>query len=64
MGRYHLLGISGSLRTEATNTKLVREAARLFDPADLTLAHLNMPLYNGDLEAEAGTPEAALALAR
>ena len=44
MPSHHLLGISGSLRQASTNTALVREAARLFDPADFTLADLNMPL--------------------
>ncbi|MEM7296317.1 MAG: NADPH-dependent FMN reductase, partial [Pseudomonadota bacterium] len=32
MPQHHLLGISGSLRAASTNTLLVREAARLFDP--------------------------------
>jgi chromate reductase len=63
MGTYSLLGISGSLRAQATNRKLIREAARLFDPADYVEADLDMPLYDGDLESESGIPEAAQKLA-
>lgn len=48
----HLLGISGSLRAASHNTKLVREAARVFAPETFTLADLNLPLFNEDLEAE------------
>lgn len=51
-----LLGLSGSLRKEATNRKLLREAARLFGPCDYVEADLNLPLYDGDLEAEDGVP--------
>ena len=64
MGKYTLLGISGSLRSEATNTKLLREAARLFDPETYLQADLNMPLYDGDAEQASGTPEAVQNLAR
>ena len=56
MGTYSLLGISGSLRAEATNRKLIREAARLFDPARYVEADLNLPLYDGDAEAATGIP--------
>ncbi|WP_147126269.1 NADPH-dependent FMN reductase [Shimia ponticola] len=59
MAQYTLLGISGSLRAESTNTKLIRAAAKVFDPAEFTLADLNMPLYDGDLEDSDGAPEAA-----
>ena len=52
-----LLGISGSLRADSCNTKLVREAAALFDPSAFTMADIRFPLYDGDLEAE-GVPEA------
>ncbi|MEM1343245.1 MAG: NAD(P)H-dependent oxidoreductase [Pseudomonadota bacterium] len=47
-----LLGISGALRRESTNTKLIREAARLFEPSEFRLADLRLPLYDGDLEEE------------
>lgn len=56
-----LLGISGSLRRESTNTKLIREAARLFEPSEFVLADLNLPLFNEDVEAE-GIPEAVSTL--
>ena len=60
MGTYTLLGISGSLRTGATNRKLVREAARLFDPDTYVEADLHLPLYDGDAD---GVPQAVQALA-
>ncbi len=58
----HLLGISGSLRKASFNTKLVHEAARLFAPDTFTLANLHLPLYDGDLEAAEGIPEAVQTL--
>lgn len=58
-----LLILSGSLRKEATNRKLAREAARLFDAAEVIEGNLNLPLYDGDLEAEVGIPEAVQQLA-
>ena len=54
-----LLGISGALRANSTNTKLLREAARLFGPCTLSMADLRMPLYDGDLEAASGMPPEA-----
>lgn len=56
-----LLGISGSLRRESFNTKLVKEAARAFGPDSFALADLNLPLFNEDLEA-GGLPESVLTL--
>lgn len=50
-----LLTISGSLRTGSFNRMLVAEAARLFG-AELTVADLNLPLYNGDVEHAQGIP--------
>jgi chromate reductase len=58
-----LLGISGSLRKEATNRKLLREAARLFDPATYVEADLHLPLYDGDIEQSDGIPESVQRLA-
>lgn len=58
-----LLGISGSLRTGATNRKLLREAARLFGECTYVEADLQMPLYDGDLETAEGVPDAAETLA-
>ncbi|WP_281990856.1 NADPH-dependent FMN reductase [Sulfitobacter geojensis] len=53
-----LLGISGSLRADATNTKLLHEAARLFGPSDFDLLDIRFPLYDGDDEAANGVPQA------
>jgi len=46
-----LLGLSGALRAESYNRKLMRAAARLYG-ADLIEANLRLPLYDGDLEAQ------------
>ncbi len=59
MAAFHLLGISGSLRRDATNRKLVHEAARLSGADVFVEADLNLPLYDGDLEAAEGQPDAA-----
>ncbi len=63
MGQGHLLGISGSLRAGSCNSMLIREAARLFDPATFVEGDLQMPLYDGDIESADGVPEAARVLA-
>ena len=63
MGQHTLLGISGSLRAGSTNTKLMHAAARAFDPAQLVVGDLRMPLYDGDLEDAQGVPKAAQILA-
>lgn len=63
MGTHSLLGISGSLRAGSYNTRLVHEAARLFDPADFALADLRLPLYDGDLEEAHGIPQEVQRLA-
>ena len=51
-----LLTICGALRRESTNRKLLREAVRLFGPCRHVEADLDLPLYDGDLEARAGIP--------
>jgi chromate reductase len=58
-----LLGMSGSLRAEATNRKLLREAARLFGASEYAEADLNVPLYDGDQEAASGVPQSVKDLA-
>lgn len=58
-----ILGISGSLRKEATNRKLLREAARLFGSCTYVEADLNLPLYDGDVEEAEGIPTAVQTLA-
>ncbi|UZD91005.1 NADPH-dependent FMN reductase [Cognatishimia activa] len=57
-----LLGISGSLRTGSVNSKLVREAARLYEPASFEMADLNIPLFNGDDEDRDGLPDSVQTL--
>ena len=59
-----LLGISGSLRRASNNTHLLRNAAELFGAGTFTLGRIDLPLYNGDLEAESGVPEAVQDLCR
>jgi len=49
-----LLGLSGALRKASTNTLLLQNAADIFGGA-YTLADLQLPLYDGDVEA-AGMP--------
>ena len=56
--RFHIVGISGSLRRASFNSGLLR-AAKAVAPADvdLEIADLSdVPLYNGDVEA-VGLPE-------
>lgn len=60
---YALIGLSGSLRKGSTNTKLVKEAARAFGQASFTMGSIRLPLYDGDIEAEAGVPAEVTALA-
>ncbi|HHB80418.1 MAG TPA: NADPH-dependent oxidoreductase, partial [Aliiroseovarius sp.] len=55
MTDFNLLGLSGSLRKESHNARLLREAARLGD-VRLRLADLRFPLYDGDLEDAEGIP--------
>ncbi|MGJ8546348.1 MAG: NADPH-dependent FMN reductase [Sulfitobacter sp.] len=59
-----LLGISGSLRKDATNRKLLREAARLFGDATYVEADIHLPLYDGDDEEASGVPAAVQLLAQ
>jgi chromate reductase len=58
-----LFGLSGALRRESSNSMLVREAARLFGDCAFEMGNLNLPLYNGDDEAEKGVPAAVQRLA-
>jgi NAD(P)H-dependent FMN reductase len=59
-----ILGLSGSLRRGSLNTALLRAAAGLMpDGATLRPATLHgIPLYDGDLEAAEGIPDAVAAL--
>jgi len=60
---YTLLSLSGSLRRDASNRKLLAQAARLFDAALVETGDLNLPLYDGDLEDRDGIPQAVQILA-
>ncbi|MFV1874554.1 NADPH-dependent FMN reductase [Nioella sp.] len=63
MASGRLLGFCGSLREGSYNRKLLREAVRIYDPADYAEADLRLPLYDGDLEAATGIPDAVQRLA-
>ena len=56
-----LLMISGSLRTESFNRKLLQEAVRCTS-CEATVADIDLPLYNGDVENAQGVPEKAVTL--
>ncbi len=62
MANYKLLGLSGALREGSTNSRLLREAARLFGSCTFEEASLRLPLYDGDVEAADGVPAAVEAL--
>lgn len=63
MSKHRLLGMSGSLRKDATNRFMIRNAARLYGDAEYTEADLNLPLFNEDEETANGAPESAILLA-
>lgn len=58
----NLVGLCGSLRKASTNRMLLKEAARLFDPASFAEGDLNLPIYNGDIENGPGIPAEVQAL--
>jgi NAD(P)H-dependent FMN reductase len=59
-----IVGLSGSLRRGSVNTALLRAAREVApDGLEIEIASLrDIPLYDGDLEAEKGIPAAAQAL--
>ena len=64
-----VLAMAGSLRKDSYNKKLIRVGAEMLRRAgaEVDLLELNdvpMPLYDGDLEYEAGLPEGAIAFKR
>ncbi|HMN40756.1 MAG TPA: NAD(P)H-dependent oxidoreductase [Phycisphaerales bacterium] len=64
MAKARILALAGSLRKDSFNKKLIRLAvvAARDTGAEVTLvdlADLRMPVYDGDLEASDGVPEAA-----
>ncbi len=60
---HRLLGLCGALRRASTNRLLLGEARRLYAPDHWEEGDLRLPLYDGDLEAEAGIPEGVTRLA-
>lgn len=59
-----ILAISGSIRRDSINMKLLRVAARAAEAAGAAvtipdLASMDLPIYNGDDEAARGIPEGA-----
>ena len=58
-----LLLVPGALRRASLNRLLAAEAARLYGVEGPRWADLRLPLYDGDLEEEAGVPPEAQALA-
>ena len=58
----YLLGLSGSLPRDATNTKLIHAAGASYGGA-FQIGDLRLPLYDGDLEEESGIPAEVQALA-
>lgn len=64
-----LLVFAGALRTDSSNKKFAREAARLVkegghDAEFLDLKDYPMPPYDGDIEAATGLPETTKALSK
>lgn len=54
-----LLGISGALRADSTNTKLLREAGRHWG-GEVALADIRFPLFDADDQDRDGIPDAVL----
>jgi len=52
------------LRKDATNTKLIRAAAKIYGADTFVEADLNLPLYNGDVEEADGIPASVQLLAQ
>ena len=63
MSDFTLLCISGSLRQDACNRRLLREAARAFGEAEVIEADLYLPLFDEDLQNAEGIPDAVQRLA-
>lgn len=59
-----LVGIAGSLRNDSYNAALLRAAIELApEHVEIEIGSIkDIPLYNGDLEAERGIPDAVSAL--
>jgi NAD(P)H-dependent FMN reductase len=64
-----ILVFAGSIRTGSMNARLAALAAKEFalagaDTTRISLLDFPMPIYDGDLEARSGPPEAAISLKR
>ncbi|MFV0389032.1 MAG: NADPH-dependent FMN reductase [Pyrinomonadaceae bacterium] len=62
-----ILAFAGSLRKDSYNKKLIQCAANAAREAGAEVTYIDlidfqMPVYNGDIEAESGLPEAAIRL--
>jgi chromate reductase len=68
MNSYSVLGISGSLRKESSNIKLLNYSGnrlkRLNENINLTIGDINFPLYNDDTEKAEGLPNAVVKLGK
>lgn len=67
-GTINILGISGSLRKESFNRRALQLAKKIAAAAGATvteidLKELDLPIYDGDIEAQ-GMPESAMKLKR
>ncbi len=67
MTQAKLIFFAGSARQDSTNKKLARLAANMAEAEGASVTYIDlkdypMPLYDGDLEAEAGLPENAIKL--
>ncbi len=56
MSKPKLLGISGSLRKESYNTKLLHLAVEMFGPSEFTMGNIRFPLFDNDLQQSEGIP--------
>ena len=63
MAEIGLVTLCGALRGASFNRKLMQDAASRFAADRTTDGDLRFPLYDGDLEAESGVPEAVETLA-
>ena len=61
-----IVGLSGSLRKASSNTKLLKYIEKKIKSKDddmhFSFGNINLPLYNDDLEKEAGIPETVIKL--